>query len=136
MEGMMKIIRFLVLIAVLVPSLSFADMVLDTPEVRPDIDRFRIARFEITNRPGTVQIYMNAEFGYESDGFIVARASTLLITNNQIVLDKKVITPELPPGYESTPATKVIQEINSGSFGGQATAQAYIELIFKTLLGL
>ena len=135
---------FLILVLLLLPVTSYADTALTTTEVVPDITYFRIDEFKlVTGDNPTVNIQL--EFGEKPAlTFHLLRVESVTITNTSIyrglepflVDDADGNMLSLPAAYQAEPATKIISEINNGTFGGEATGKEYIELIIKTLLGL
>ena len=134
------------LLLVLLPTVASAETLFTTPEVLPDIDRFRVEVFTID--AATPEIIIQMEVGYA--GFNLIRTDEIGISNGDITrkkgrfgsrqqIYKDDINDEmldLPVPYRLNPATKIITEVNSGTFGGQATMKEYVEVIVKTLLGL
>jgi len=121
-----------------------ADMDITTPINRPSLDKFRVLQFTVVNNTAPY-VSINAELGY-MDGvdFVLVRRDSVRITNLQITHNDQVVSssgedgfvPALPTAYNVNPANKVMSEINLGTFGGNETATAYLELIVKTLAGL
>ena len=139
-----------VIIGLMVLSLSLfavpvmADMDIDTPIVRPSLDKFRVLDFRVVNNSAPY-VSITADIGYmDGPDFVVVRNSTVRITNLQITYNGTTVSantedgfiPPLPAEYAVNPANVVMGHINSGTFGGQATATAYLEQLVKTLGGL
>jgi len=135
----MKKILFSMLI--LVPSLALADLA-TTTIVEPDITLMRIEKFVI--HTDTPRLVVDLQLGYDNAGFRRIRTESISITNKDIMRDRTNIYSDdindmmldLPVAYQLNPATKILQEINAGTFGGQPTLKEYIEIIVKTLLKL
>jgi len=139
-----------VIIGLIVLSLSLfavpvmADMDIDTPIVRPSLDKFRVLQFNVVNNSAPY-VSIQAQIGYmDGPDFIVVRTSSVKITNLQIVYNGATVSantedgfvPPLPAAYSVNPANVVMGHINGGTFGGNASATAYLEQIVKTLAGL
>ena len=133
--------RFLLVIVMLMLTVpAYGETLLTTPEVRPSIDRYQIERFTIqTDLP---RLIIRLRMGYE--GFTLVREELISITNADIMRGNKMVYKDdldgmmmdLPSAYQENPATKIIQEINGGTFGTCDTMKDYLELITKTILGL
>ena len=139
----MKRILLILLSIGLMAGPVYAETLLTTPEVIPDFDRFRINKVEIDLSAPEIHFY--CQFGHQVDGvFRVLRNDKVRISNGSIFrgrtmfmqVDMDDMMLGLPEAYQFEPATVVLTEINSGSFGGQDTLKEYLELIVKTILGL
>ena len=133
--------KLIILVCLLVlPVSAVGETLLSSPIVRPDIDRFNIDRFDISMVSGpTVTMVMEMRSGSE---FVrrdrIAIKNLTIVWNSEVVFKANAddIIEELPPAYQSNPASSIIAEINSGNFGGQASLKEYLELIAKNVLGL
>lgn len=137
---MKRIIILSMMLFMVVAVPAYGETLLTTPEIRPSIDRFQIERFTIqTDLP---RLIIRVQLGYE--GFTRVREEMVSITNADIMRNDKMVyrddtdgmMMDLPAAYQENPATKIVQEINGGTFGGQATLKEYIEQIIKVLAGL
>jgi len=133
---------FLLIFLLTLPALAGADTIFTTPIVRDSLDRFRVETFTI--KTSVPDLIFDMEIGYDSGGFLVVKKELVRIGNRDIAVNgKNVYTDDnndmmldLPSAYQLNPASKILQEINDGTFGGQPTLKEYIEIIIKTLLKL
>ena len=134
----------LIVLVLVMASPVLAVTTLTTSISRPDIDRFRVLQFTLSNKDYK-EVLIQSELGY-ADGatFIPVGVSVIRITNLKIMNGRNTVAAAnsvgvfegLPVAYQTNPANKVITEINAGTFGAQDTALEYIENIVKALLGL
>lgn len=132
----------------LVPAISYGDLALNTPIVRQDYDTFRLARFQVHLYQDNAPIHwveLRVYLGYEVEGaFVLGEARRIAITNSTIHYHRGILHRDdgdglmlaLPTAYQLNPATKILTEINGGTFGGAASLQAYLEAIIRTLAGI
>ena len=139
----MKRLMLILILIVMGQASAFAVTQLSSTEVQPDFDRFRITTLRISTVPElTVEIW--AKFGYDDGGFVDVASRYVIISNRDIGYngeniyrdDQDGMMLDLPAAYQENPATKNIQEIDAGTFGGQSGLVLYLEAIVKTLLNL
>lgn len=150
---MKRIILILTLLALLIPCSSMAEIDLTTPIDRPSITKFRVLDFRVVNNESPYLLIM-AEMGYDvGNTFDAEYIDVVRITNKEVIvshiengrlIDRERVArinddgifEDFPPAYQQDPASVIAGHINQGTFGGQPTATAYIELILRTLRGL
>ena len=137
--------RFLIVIVALLLFVPFAhaEQPLAEVEVRPDLDRYQLSAMKLRLYPVTyIEIWL--DFAEEGGGYDIAEHRKITITNRDISYnlesmyrdDAQGNMPGLPPDYVANPATKILQEMNLGTFDGQGSLDNYLEVIVKTIFGL
>jgi len=135
--------KLIILMCMLLPAVAAADQLLTTPIERYDLDRYRVQEFVIN--PVVPIVRLKFELGYlKGELFVADTREIISISDTEIYRDQTLILKDdgsgmmlsLPAAYQENPCTKIIQEINGGTFGGQATVRGYLEVITKTIFGL
>ena len=138
---MNRLLIILIALFLLVPF-AHAEQNLSVVEIRPDYDRYRLSTFKVRLYPETyLEIWL--DFGVEGGEYDPNAHRRIRITDRDISYnganlfrdDQDGNMPGLPAGYVATPATKILQEVNAGTFDGQGSLSNYLEIIVKTIFG-
>lgn len=118
---------------------AMADTSLGTSEVRPTIDTYKVTK--LTLDAGASIVTIDYALGYVSGTFQKVNGETVEISDRGITRGRRFIVKPaafgtLPADYQASPVTKVLAEINGGTFGGEANLLAYLEVILNSLTGL